>query len=39
MQVQKAAPDGKPMVDAQGKPVMDTVADQPLRKAQSPHRK
>src|SRR5256885_7394280 len=34
MQVQKAGPDGKPMVDAQGKPVMDTVADQTI--AQGP---
>src|SRR5437879_5652194 len=28
MQIQKTGPDGKPMVDAQGKPVMDTVTDQ-----------
>jgi len=34
MQVQKAGPDGKPMVDAQGKPVMDTVTDQSI--AQGP---
>jgi K+-transporting ATPase ATPase A chain len=34
MQVQKAGPDGKPMVDAQGKPVMDTVTDQTI--AQGP---
>ena len=34
MQVQKTAPDGKPMVDAQGKPVMDTVTTQTI--AQGP---
>ena len=34
MQVQKTTPDGKPMVDAQGKPVMDTVATQTI--AQGP---
>ena len=34
MQVQKTGPDGKPMVDAQGKPVMDTVTDQSI--AQGP---
>jgi len=34
MQVQKTAPDGKPMVDAQGKPVMDTVSTQTI--AQGP---
>jgi len=34
MQVQKTAPDGKPMVDAQGKPVMDTITDQTI--AQGP---
>lgn len=34
MQVQKTAPDGKPMVDAQGKPVMDTVTIQTI--AQGP---
>lgn len=34
MQVQKTTPDGKPMVDAQGKPVMDTVTDQTI--AQGP---
>lgn len=34
MQVQKNGPDGKPMVDAQGKPVMDTVTDQTI--AQGP---
>ena len=34
MQVQKAGPDGKPLVDAQGKPVMDTVTDQTI--AQGP---
>jgi potassium-transporting ATPase potassium-binding subunit len=34
MQVQKAGPDGKPVVDAQGKPVMDTVTDQTI--AQGP---
>jgi len=33
-QVQKVGPDGKPMVDANGKPVMDTVADQNI--AQGP---
>jgi K+-transporting ATPase ATPase A chain len=30
MQVQKTTPDGKPMVDAQGKPVMDTVTTQTI---------
>jgi K+-transporting ATPase ATPase A chain len=34
MQVQKTTPDGKPMVDAQGKPVMDTVTTQTI--AQGP---
>jgi K+-transporting ATPase ATPase A chain len=34
MQVQKVGSDGKPMVDAQGKPVMDTVAEQTI--AQGP---
>src|SRR5215472_4468189 len=34
MQVQKTGPDGKPMVDAQGKPVMDTITDQTI--AQGP---
>jgi potassium-transporting ATPase potassium-binding subunit len=34
MQVQKTGPDGKPMVDAQGKPVMDTVTAQTI--AQGP---
>jgi len=34
MQVQKNGPDGKPMVDAHGKPVMDTVTDQTI--AQGP---
>ena len=34
MHVQKNGPDGKPMVDAQGKPVMDTVATQTI--AQGP---
>jgi len=34
MQVQKVGPDGKPMVDSQGKPVMDTVTDQTI--AQGP---
>jgi len=34
MPVQKTTPDGKPMVDAQGKPVMDTVTDQTI--AQGP---
>lgn len=34
MQVQKTTRDGKPMVDAQGKPVMDTVTDQTI--AQGP---
>ncbi len=34
MQIQKTGPDGKPMVDAQGKPVMDTVTDQTI--AQGP---
>jgi potassium-transporting ATPase potassium-binding subunit len=34
MQVQKTGPDGKPMVDAQGKPVMDTITEQTI--AQGP---
>jgi K+-transporting ATPase ATPase A chain len=34
MQVQKVGPDGKPVVDAQSKPVMDTVTDQTI--AQGP---
>ena len=34
MQVQKTTPDGKPLVDAQGKPVMDTVTTQTI--AQGP---
>src|ERR1700674_5789121 len=34
MQVQKVGLDGKPMVDSQGKPVMDTVTDQTI--AQGP---
>jgi len=34
MQVQKTGSDGKPMVDAQGKPVIDTVTDQTI--AQGP---
>ena len=34
MQVQKVGPDGKPMVDSRGKPVMDTVTDQTI--AQGP---
>ena len=34
LQIQKTGPDGKPMVDAQGKPVMDTVTDQTI--AQGP---
>jgi len=34
MQVQKVAADGKPIVDSQGKPVMDTVTDQTI--AQGP---
>jgi K+-transporting ATPase ATPase A chain len=34
MQVQKTTPDGKPMVDAQGKPMMDTVTTQTI--AQGP---
>ena len=34
MQVQKVGQDGKPMVDAQGRPVMDTVRDQTI--AQGP---
>jgi len=34
MQVQKVGPDGKPVLDSQGKPVMDTVTDQTI--AQGP---
>ena len=34
MQVQRTGPDGKPVVDAQGKPVMDTLTDQTI--AQGP---
>jgi K+-transporting ATPase ATPase A chain len=34
MQVQNVGPDGKPVVDSQGKPVMDTVTDQAI--AQGP---
>src|SRR6266571_4173653 len=34
MQVQKVGPDGKPVVDAQGKPAMDTVTEQTI--AQGP---
>ena len=34
MQVQKIGPDGKPVLDAQGKPVMDTVTEQTI--AQGP---
>ncbi len=34
MQVQKVGPDGKPFVDAQGKPVMDTITEQTI--AQGP---
>ncbi len=34
MQVQKVGPDGKPVVNAQGKPVMDTVTEQTI--AQGP---
>jgi potassium-transporting ATPase potassium-binding subunit len=34
MQVQKVGPDGKPVVDGQGKPAMDTVTDQTI--AQGP---
>jgi K+-transporting ATPase ATPase A chain len=34
MQVQKMGPDGKPVLDAQGKPVMDTITDQTI--AQGP---
>src|SRR3982074_3690302 len=34
MQVQKVGTDGKPVMDAQGKPVMDTVTDQTI--AQGP---
>src|SRR6201982_3274990 len=30
MEVQKVGSDGKPMVDAQGKPIMDTVTEQPI---------
>jgi potassium-transporting ATPase potassium-binding subunit len=30
MQVQKVGPDGKPLLDAQGKPVMDTVTEQTI---------
>ena len=34
MQVQKVSPDGKPILDAQGKPVMDTLTEQTI--AQGP---
>lgn len=34
MQVQKVSPDGKPVLDSQGKPVMDTVTEQTI--AQGP---
>jgi K+-transporting ATPase ATPase A chain len=34
MQVQKVSPDGKPVLDSQGRPVMDTVTDQSI--AQGP---
>ena len=34
VQIQKTGPDGKPIVDAQGKPVMDTITDQTI--AQGP---
>ena len=34
MQVQKVSPDGKPLVDSQGKPMMDTVTEQTI--AQGP---
>jgi len=34
MQVQKVGPDGRPMIDAQGKPVMDTITEQTI--AQGP---
>src|SRR5438552_13744169 len=34
IQIQKTGPDGKPMVDAQGKPMMDTVTAQTI--AQGP---
>jgi len=34
MQVQKVGPDGKPVVDSQGRPIMDTVTDQTI--AQGP---
>lgn len=34
MQVQKIGPDGKPMVDAQGKPIVDTITEQTI--AQGP---
>jgi potassium-transporting ATPase potassium-binding subunit len=34
MQVQKVGPDGKPMIDAQGKPLMDTITEQTI--AQGP---
>jgi potassium-transporting ATPase potassium-binding subunit len=34
MQAQKLGPDGKPMIDAQGKPVMDTITEQTI--AQGP---
>jgi K+-transporting ATPase ATPase A chain len=34
MQVQKVGPDGKPMVDAKGKPIMDTITEQTI--AQGP---
>src|SRR5215469_8795653 len=34
MQVQKVGPDGKPMIDAQGKPIMDTLTEQTI--AQGP---
>ena len=38
-QVQHVNADGKPAVDAAGKPVMDTVQRKPLRRGRWPHRR